>query len=328
MIRDDKPSLRFLMIDLAGTELTAEDIDIIKDKRVVGVILFSRNYVNKAQLKALIKSIREVRIDFLIAVDQEGGRVQRFRDEFTELPAFRDIGQLYESDPEQALELAVGTGYQMASELIECDVDFSFTPVVDLDYGLSEVIGTRSFHRDPEIVSRCAISFMMGMHAAGMAAVMKHFPGHGGVKADSHHEIPVDDRDLETLATEDCLPFQALSTEAITAVMPAHVIYSKVDDKPAGFSKKWLQEILRGEMDFQGIIISDDLTMEGASKMGDYPQRVDAALEAGCDMVLVCNNRQAVKDILAQEIGDTLNNNGILSNLKHSIPRKSNVSIA
>ena len=259
-----------LIIDIAGTSLTAVDRKRLKHPLVGGMILFARNWQNREQLTALCRDIKKVRADLLICVDHEGGRVQRFKtDGFTHLPAMAQLGKLWRqkasnSSPQlQAMQCATAMGYVLAAELRACDIDFSFTPVLDLDHGESGVIGDRALARDPRVVSLLARSLMHGLLLAGMGNCGKHFPGHGAVKADSHTDIPVDRRGLKTILSDDAAPYPWLGS-VLTAVMPAHVIYSRVDARPAGFSKRWLQDILRGQMGFQGAIFSDDLSMAGA----------------------------------------------------------------
>mgnify|MGYP006426818731 CR=1 FL=1 len=278
-----------LMIDLESTRLTEVERDRLAHEAVGGVILFSRNYQSPAQLRGLIQSMREIRPRLLIAVDQEGGRVQRFHSGLTRLPPMRAIGRLHEQDPERSRALARGAGWLMASELRDLDVDLSFAPVLDLDHGASTIIGDRSFHGDPEVVTALAGAWIDGMHEGGMAAVGKHFPGHGAVTADSHVAVPEDKRSLETILASDAVPFRELAGK-LDAVMPAHVVYSQVDSDPAGFSAFWLREVLAKKLGFRGVIISDDLMMEGASVAGGPEDRSDAALEAGCDLLLVCNS--------------------------------------
>jgi beta-N-acetylhexosaminidase len=287
------------MIDIEGTTLSPQDRELLQHPLVGGLILFSRNFHDIEQLRALINEVHELRSPrLLVAVDHEGGRVQRFREGFTRIPPMRRFGELYAKDKKRAKALAETCGWLLGSELRAEGVDFSFTPVLDLDYGVSEVIGDRAFHRDPEFVADLAHSLMQGMHYAGMMAVGKHFPGHGAVAADSHTEIPRDDRRYEDIYAEDILPFERMIHFGLAAIMPAHVIYSRVDELPAGFSPFWIQEVLRQRLGFQGVILSDDLSMEGASVIGDYLARTRAALTAGCDMALVCNNRAAVIEIV------------------------------
>ena len=285
-----------VMIDIAGTELTELDRERLTHPLVGGVILFTRNYVSREQLTALcreIHALREPRL--LIAVDHEGGRVQRFRAGFTRLPAMRKLGELYAVDPAAGLAAARSTGEVLAAELLACGVDFSFTPVLDLDYGNSSVIGDRAFGRDPAVVAALANALVAGLHAAGMKSCGKHFPGHGHVAADSHVAIPVDERSLDQLQ-EDIAAFRL---GRVDAVMPAHVIYPAVDARPAGFSPVW-HKMLRDDLAFDGVVFSDDLSMEGASVVGGILERARAAWEAGCDMLLVCNAPDAAGQLLAE----------------------------
>ena len=282
-----------LIIDVAGTSLSKDDRKRLKNPLTGGVILFARNWENRAQLSSLCAAIKSIRKDLLICVDHEGGRVQRFRtDGFTHLPPMRALGELWTKDQLAATNAATACGYVMAAELRSCGVDFSFAPVLDLDFGESSVIGDRAFGRDPRVVTLLAKSLMHGLLQAGMANCGKHFPGHGFVKADSHHEIPVDKRSLKAILKDDAAPYEWLNT-TLTSVMPAHVIYPKVDSRPAGFSEQWLTYILRGQLGFGGAIFSDDLSMAGAriidGKQVSYTQAAACALNAGCDMVLLCN---------------------------------------
>lgn len=290
-----------LIIDIAGKSLTDVDRARLAHPLVGGIILFARNWENRAQLVQLCADIKAVKEDLLICVDHEGGRVQRFRtDGFTHIPSMRTFGEMWMDDGKhregsgamRAMNAATAAGYVLGSELRACGVDFSFTPVLDLDYGESSVIGDRSFHRDPRVVAMLAKSLMHGLLQAGMGNCGKHFPGHGFVKADSHVDIPVDKRSRKAILAEDAAPYPWLSS-VLTAVMPAHVIYPKVDALPAGFSKVWLQDILRGELRYDGAIFSDDLSMEAARRVDgeviSYTEAALRALNAGCDMVLLCN---------------------------------------
>lgn len=292
-------SLGQLMVDLRGTRLEAGEREVLAHPMVGGVILFTRNYESPAQLRGLVEAVHGLRHPrLLVGVDHEGGPVQRFREGFTRLPAAAVIGERYDTDRAQALRLAEDTGWLMAAELRAAGVDFSFAPVLDLGRGVSQVIGERAFHRDPEAVAALARAWVRGMHAAGMAAVGKHFPGHGSVEADSHHALPVDPRPYAEIEALDLLPFRRLAREELAGIMPAHVVYSAVDQQPAGFSAFWLQRVLRERLGFQGTIFSDDICMEGAAGAGSHLDRAEAALEAGCDMVLVCNDPEAAARVV------------------------------
>ena len=283
-----------LMIDIDGKELTKEDNELLQHPLTGGIILFTRNYESPDQLQQLVIDIRRAADkELLISVDHEGGRVQRFRDKFTSLPCVASI-----SDQDDAEQVAFNHGWLMAAEVRALDIDFSFAPVLDVNYGVSEVIGDRSFSHDPTTISLLATAYIKGMREAGMASTGKHFPGHGAVSEDSHHAIPVDNRSHEEIWKNDIIPFRDLIAQGLDAVMPAHVIYSQMDDKPAGFSPYWLQQVLREELNFDGVIFSDDLTMEGASVMGGYAERAEAAMTAGCDMILVCNNREGAIEVI------------------------------
>jgi beta-N-acetylhexosaminidase len=293
-------SLGPVMLDLEGTELTPEERDLLCHPAVGGVILFARNYQDPGQVAALtsaIHALREPRL--LIAVDQEGGRVQRFRTGFTRLPPAGRFGALHRQQPQRARQAAERVAWLMAAELRAVGVDFSFAPVLDLDRGVSRVIGDRAFGQGVNAVSDLAAAWVAGVHAAGMAAVGKHFPGHGGIAADSHLELPVDTRTLADLTVEDLVPFARLIDHGLEAIMPAHVVYPRIDRHPAGFSAFWLGEILRGRLGFQGVVFSDDLNMAAAGAGGDHRERARVALAAGCDMLLVCNNRPAAIETVA-----------------------------
>lgn len=285
------------MLDIQGLSITQKDAELLSHPQVGGLILFARNYESPEQLQLLIQQIRAVRPEIIIAVDQEGGRVQRLKNGFTRLPPMRCLGELHLTEPEKALKLAQQTGWLMAAEVLAEGIDLSFAPVLDIDCAISEVIGDRAFAGEAQAITALSRAFIAGMHEAGMIATGKHFPGHGGVKADSHIAIPVDERCYESIANEDLQPFKALASE-LDAVMPAHVIYAAVDEQPAGFSSYWLQTVLRQQLGFDGVIFSDDLSMQGASVAGSFAERTEAALQAGCDMVLVCNNRQATLEVL------------------------------
>lgn len=292
-----KMSLGPIMCDLRGLQLEADERDMLLHPQTGGVILFSRNYESPEQIAALTKSIHNLRQPhLLIAVDHEGGRVQRFREGFSLLPACALIGQC--GSISQSNTLAEQAGWLMASELLAVGIDLSFAPVLDVGGKISKVIGDRAFHVNPERVAQLARAYMRGMKDAGMAAVGKHYPGHGSVVEDSHVAIPYDERPFEDIKMHDLVPFERMIHAGLPGLMPAHVIYSKVDKLPAGFSSIWLKQILRKQFEFQGTIFSDDLSMAGAEVIGGYPERAETALNAGCDMVLVCNNQHGAIEIL------------------------------
>lgn len=279
------------MLDVEGLTLAQHEQEKINHPNTGAVILFSRNYQNSEQVTELINSIRAARDGaILIAVDQEGGRVQRFQNGFTRLPPASYYAQ--------APDLAESAGWLMAAELLSVGVDFSFAPVLDVDCGVSQIIGDRSFSTDPELATHLASLFRKGMHKAGMAATGKHFPGHGAVALDSHLTLPIDERDLDSIRAKDLLPFKRLIAEGLEGIMPAHVVYSNIDPNPAGFSSFWIQQILRRELNFNGAVFSDDLSMNGAASVGDYPKRAKMAQQAGCDMLVVCNNPFAAEQVL------------------------------
>ncbi len=293
-----------LMVDVAGTELTAEDRRVLAHPLVGGVILFTRNFDRYPQLERLVSEIRAVRTpSLLVAVDHEGGRVQRFRRDFTVLPPQRAVGRVYDVDPEAGRRLAWQCGWLLAAELRSAGIDISFAPCVDLDYGVSEVIGDRAYHRDPEVVARLSVSCMQGMRAAGMQATAKHFPGHGAVVADSHKALPVDRRPLSDL-TDELLPYRRMIANGLTSVMVAHVLFPEVDEAPAGFSQRWVQQELRWGLGFTGAVFSDDLSMGGAAFAGTVPERARRAIDAGCDLLPICNDREAVLATLEELAGE------------------------
>jgi len=287
------------MIDLEGLEISPVEREMLQHPLVGGVILFTRNYESPEQITELVEAIHRLRSPhLLVAVDHEGGRVQRFRNGFTQLPPVGKLALRYQEDNKAARKLAETFGWLMAVELRSVGVDFSFAPVLDVDRGVSDIIGDRSFGNDPEMVSSLAAAYVRGMHKAGMVATGKHFPGHGAIKADSHIACPVDKRSFEDIYSEDIVPFARLISNGLAGIMPAHVVYSAVDTSPAGFSSFWLNQVLRNQLEFQGVIFSDDLSMEGASIAGDIVDRAKAALKAGCDMVLVCNDPGSASRVL------------------------------
>jgi beta-N-acetylhexosaminidase len=292
-------SLGPLMVDLPGTSITEEDREVMRHPLVGGVILFTRNYVDPNQLTELVAGIHAVRSPpLIVAVDQEGGRVQRFQKGFSRLPPARLIGHAFDQDPKAGIELARRVGWLMAAELRAHGVDISFAPVVDLDYGVNEAIGTRAFHKRAEVVGQLSVAYMNGMRDAGMAATAKHFPGHGAVSADSHHILPVDRRDLVDM-TDDLSPYRRLIANGLPSVMVAHIVFPALDNAPASLSSGWIRDVLRGELRFQGVVFADDLSMGGAAAAyGDVVARAEKALAAGCDMLPVCNNRASVLKLL------------------------------
>ncbi|MBE0463759.1 MAG: beta-N-acetylhexosaminidase [Halomonadaceae bacterium] len=285
-----------VMLDLEGPRLNSAEKRLLLEPAVGGVILFARNVEDAYQVRKLCSDIRRVRGDLLLAVDQEGGRVQRIKKGLTRLPAMARIGERYVQDPEEGTLLAIDAGWLLGMEMAACGLDISFAPVLDVDSGISSVIGDRSFSSDPHHVAQLGAAFVEGLHQAGMAAVGKHFPGHGGVAADSHVALPVDERSMETIKQRDLVPFERLAPK-LDGIMPAHVIYRAFDTRPAGFSPSWLG-MLRESLGFKGCIFSDDLSMAGAHEAGEPRGRAAAALAAGCDMLLVCNDRAAALDVI------------------------------
>jgi len=297
-------SLGPVMCDIQGLSLTQADRHRLTQQQVGGVILFSRNYESPEQIKHLIIEIHQLRTPRLIvAVDHEGGRVQRFRDGFQNIPPMRVFGELFDHDEDAALLKTETVGWMVAAELLHYGVDLSFAPVLDIGDPVSEVIGDRAFHKDPMVITRLANAWIRGMQKAGMEAVGKHFPGHGSVKGDSHHMMPFDDRHFDDIARLDLIPFASVMKTHLSGIMMAHVIYEQVDSLAAGFSPFWIQQKLRRDLGFEGVVFSDDLSMAGAESAGSYAQRAKISLEAGCDMLIVCNNEQG-----ADEVIDSLKN--------------------
>ena len=292
-------SLGPVMLDVSGLALDDDDRKRLSHAQVGGVILFSRNYQSPEQLKKLVDEIHAIRTPRLVvAVDQEGGRVQRCRDGFQKLPAMASLGDLYKVDSGLAIKYAESFAWIMASELLYYGVDLSFSPVLDVASPVSSVIGDRAFHHDPETITRLANGWIRGMKKAGMEAIGKHFPGHGSVEGDSHHVMPFDRRNLEQIESHDLVPFRRVIATHLTGIMMAHVIYDQVDELPAGYSKFWIEQVLRTQLGFDGIVFSDDLSMSGAESVGGYAQRAEASLQAGCDILLVCNNPAGADEIL------------------------------
>jgi beta-N-acetylhexosaminidase len=290
-----------LLLDLVGTDLTQEESELLNHPLIGGVIFFSRNYESPEQIAALTKKIRAAcKKPLLLTVDQEGGRVQRFKSSFLRLPSMGDIGNTYEKSPALALNLANTVGYLMAAELLSVGIDLSFAPVLDLNKKINTVIGDRSFGSHPDRVIALAKELIQGMQKAGMAACGKHFPGHGSVTLDSHIAMPRDSRALDIVTASDMQPFISLIKTHLAAIMPAHIVFDAIDPHAVGFSHYWLQTLLRTHYHFSGVIISDDMNMEGASVAGNYLERVTRALQAGCDIILLCNNRKAIIHILDQ----------------------------
>ena len=286
------------MVDIAGTDLTSEDVRVLSHPMIGSVILFSRNYRDLKQVSELTAAIRAIRSpQLLIAVDHEGGRVQRFREGFTRLPAMRLLGRRFDAERREGLNLAHSIGWLMAAELRAVGVDFSFAPCVDLDYGVSEIIGDRALHSDADAVAALGVAYMSGMRDAGMAACAKHFPGHGAVVADSHTDLPVDRRAFVDMEA-DLRPYRLMIRNNVASIMAAHVVYTAIDQLPASLSRRWVTDILRGELGFHGCVFADDLSMAGAAAFGGILERVKLAFAAGCDVLPICNDRQAVQSVL------------------------------
>ena len=294
-----------LIVDIEGISLSDADVHLIQDPNVGGLILFDRNFNSQEQLKSLCKDIRDIKEDILIAVDHEGGRVQRFKKDFTQIPSMQSLGSIAKSNHAQGLALAKDIGWLLASELIACGIDISFTPVLDLDTDKSIIIGDRAFSDDPQLVIDLAEALIYGMQEAGMSATGKHFPGHGGVFEDSHLEAPIDNRELEELFEKDLKPYIVLK-DILSGVMTAHLTYPKIDSEAVSFSYFWLTTFMQEQIGFKGVIFSDDLSMKGADIAGSYSEKARKSLEAGCDMLIVCNNRQGAK-----EVADFLTKNNI-----------------
>ena len=287
------------MIDVEGTQLCQQDIELLAHPLVGGVILFSRNYADKVQLCKLVKQIKSIRKpELLVCVDQEGGRVQRFKTDFSELPDLHSLGRLYDHDPEQALKCSRYHARLMAQELKPTGIDFSFAPVVDLFDPDSHIIANRAFHHDPDVIGKLANAYIAGLHDMGMIAVGKHFPGHGGVIEDSHLCLPEDKRCFSDLKNQDMLPYQFLISRGLDALMSAHVLFNQIDSLPSGFSSFWIKTILRKQLGFSGVVFTDDLSMQGAVEFGGVIERTHLALNAGCDIALICNDRAAVESVL------------------------------
>lgn len=295
----NKAVLGPIITGISGLTLSDSEVQQLADPLIGGVILFDRNFQDKPQLQRLVSQIRAAAPSILITVDQEGGRVQRLQNGFTTIPAAASLGHGYEADPTTTCKAVHQAAFTMASQLRTCDIDLSFAPVLDCHHGVSSVIGDRSFAADPNAVTALTKAYRQGMRDAGMAAVGKHFPGHGAIKADTHIEFAEDPRSFEAILQHDLKPFQALITVGLEAIMPAHIVFPKVDSQPTCFSKKWLQDILRQQLNFNGVIISDDLGMHAATVIGDMPTRAQAAINAGCDMVIIGNDLDTIPQVLA-----------------------------
>jgi beta-N-acetylhexosaminidase len=312
-----EPPLGPVVLDISDVELQAEEAEILQHPQVGGVIFFRRNFESPEQLVELIAQIRALRPGLVLAVDQEGGRVQRFKAGLSRLPPLQAIGNLFSRSPERGLAVAEQAGWLMAAEMLACGLDISFAPVLDADDSFSAVIGDRSFSADTAVVEQLARAYIGGMNQAGMRATLKHFPGHGAVEEDSHHQLPVDGRSFDEVWQSDMTPFRQLLPSA-GAVMPAHIVFSAVDPSPVGFSSFWLQKVLRQQLQFSGVIFSDDLSMEGAAGIGDHGDRAEAALAAGCDVVLVCNQPKRAIEVIERLNAKAYPTNDRLSLMKSS----------
>ena len=304
-----------LMVDVEGLSLTVEDRHLLANPQVGGVILFARNIQSRSQVCILVTEIRRCSNSLLIAVDQEGGRVQRFRQGFTKIPSMQLVGDFIESEGSHGIFLTHELGWLMASEVLACGVDISFAPVLDMDRETSSIIGDRAFSDQPNKVITAATAFIAGMQEAGMASTGKHFPGHGGIVADSHLEAPVDHRSWEEIRNHDLKPFYALA-KTLVGIMPAHITFPTIDADSVGFSSFWLQQILREQLGFRGVIFSDDLSMKGADVAGGYVDKAKEALAAGCDMILVCNSRRGVGQVLSYMEEEQVSLSGLIESMR------------
>lgn len=306
-----------LIADIAGLELSDVDKDVLRHPKLGGLILFTRNYESVEQLSALVRTIREIRPELLLSVDHEGGRVQRFREGFTRIPAMANLGRMYEENPQLALKMAKDAAWLMASELTALDIDLSYAPILDLDDDKSQIIGDRSFSNDIDIATALAESFIEGMAEAGMKSTAKHFPGHGSVRADSHLELPIDPRDFHAIYNNDLQPFIRLKDQ-YAAVMTAHIAFTDFDTLPVSFSNKWIQDVLKAQLGFKGVVFSDDLSMKGADTVGAACDKVEKALTAGCDLLLLCNARNEAELALEYLERKQLGEGGRVAELKHT----------
>lgn len=318
------PGLGPLIVDIKGTELEKDDLDVLNHPLIGGVILFARNYQSKVQVTRLISEIKAIRSpQLLVCVDQEGGRVQRFKDDFTALPPLHTLGQLFDKDREQALQASRLLARLMAFELKPTGIDFSFAPVVDVYDPASQIIANRAFHHCPQAITALAKAYIDGLHDIGMIAVAKHFPGHGGVLEDSHLCLPTDSRCFNEVEKKDIIPYQTLMSHGLDGLMSAHVLFNHIDHLPSGFSRFWISDILRNKLGFKGIVFTDDLSMQGATEFGNIIDRTRLALEAGCDIALICNDRIAVEKVLDEtSLQALINQDTNLSNVCRRQPQQ------